>query len=100
MFYRPALHGNWNALSLTRRALKEKFPTPMVPLTTVLPNRQVFLPDPIEFIVEKVHLVVVPPPPTQYLFCPCQYHSTNVPYSSIHLPPTLSNINNWQHHQI
>ena len=32
MLYRPALHGNWNALSLTRRALKDKFPTPTVPL--------------------------------------------------------------------
>jgi hypothetical protein len=36
MLYRPALHGNWNALSLARRALKDKFPTPTVPLTTVL----------------------------------------------------------------
>jgi len=25
MLYRPALHGNWNALSLARRALKDKF---------------------------------------------------------------------------
>jgi hypothetical protein len=24
MLYRPALHGNWNALSLARRALKDK----------------------------------------------------------------------------
>jgi len=47
MLYRPALHGNWNALSIARRALKDKFPTPTVPLTAVLPNRQVFLPDPI-----------------------------------------------------
>jgi hypothetical protein len=45
MPYRPALHGNWNTLSFVRRALKDKFPTPTVPLTTVLPNRQVFLPD-------------------------------------------------------
>jgi len=45
MLYRPALHGNWNALSLARRALKDKFPTPKIPITTVLPNRQVFLPD-------------------------------------------------------
>jgi hypothetical protein len=45
MLYRPALHGNTNALNLARRALKDKFPTPTVPLTTVLPNRQVFLPD-------------------------------------------------------
>jgi hypothetical protein len=45
MLYRPALHGNWNAPSLARRALKDKFPpTPTVPLTTVLQNRQVFLP--------------------------------------------------------
>jgi hypothetical protein len=44
MLYRPALHGNWNALSLARKALKDKFPTPTVPLTAVLKNRQVFLP--------------------------------------------------------
>jgi hypothetical protein len=48
MLYRPALHGNWNGLSLARRALKDKFPTPTVPLTAVLPNRQVFLPDPVQ----------------------------------------------------
>jgi len=47
MLYRPALHGNLNALSLARRALKDKFPTPTIPLTAVLPNRQVFLPDPV-----------------------------------------------------
>ena len=47
MLYRPALHGNWNALSIARRALKDKFPTPTVPLTVVLQNRQVFLPDPV-----------------------------------------------------
>jgi len=47
MLYRPALHGNSNALSLARRALKDKFPTPTVPLTTVLQNRHVFLPDPV-----------------------------------------------------
>jgi len=34
-------------LSLVSRALKDKFPTPAVPLTTVLQNRQVFLPDPV-----------------------------------------------------
>jgi hypothetical protein len=45
MVYSPALHGNWNALNLARRALKDKFPTSTVPLTTVLQNRQVFLPD-------------------------------------------------------
>ena len=48
MLYRPALHGNSNALSLARRALKDKFPTPNIPLTTVLPNRQVFLPEPVD----------------------------------------------------
>jgi len=54
LLYRPALHGNWNALSLARRALKDKFPTPTIPLTAVLPNRQVFLSDPVVSIfVEK-----------------------------------------------
>jgi len=47
MLYRLALHDNWNALSLASRALKDKFSTPTVPLTTVLQNRQVFLPGPI-----------------------------------------------------
>ena len=47
MLYRRAFHGNWNALSLARRALKDIFPTPTIPLTAVLPNRQVFLPDPV-----------------------------------------------------
>jgi hypothetical protein len=47
MLYRPTLHGNWNAFSLARRVLMNKFPTPTVPLTAVLPNRQVFLPDPV-----------------------------------------------------
>ena len=45
MLYRSALHGNWNALRLARRALRDKFPMPMVPLRTVFQNRQVFLPD-------------------------------------------------------
>ena len=49
ILYRPAFHGNWNALSLTRRRLKDKFPTSMVPLTAGLPNRQVFLPDPVYY---------------------------------------------------
>ena len=49
MFYRPALHGNWYALSLVRKALKDIFPTPTVPLTAVLPNRQAFLPNPVHF---------------------------------------------------
>ena len=47
MLYRPSLHSNWNALSLARRALKGKFPTPTIPLTAVLPNHQVFLLDPV-----------------------------------------------------
>ena len=45
MLYRPALHGNWNALSLARSSLKDTFPTPTFPLIAVLPNRHVFLPD-------------------------------------------------------
>jgi len=48
LLYRPALHGNWNALSLARRTLKDKFPTPTIPLTAVLKNRHVFLPDPVK----------------------------------------------------
>jgi hypothetical protein len=51
MLYRPALHSNWNALSFTSRALKDKFPTLTVPLTTLLPNRQVFLPDPVHNLI-------------------------------------------------
>ena len=47
MLNRPALQCNWNAFSFARRALKDKFPTPTVPFTTVLHNRQVFLPDPV-----------------------------------------------------
>jgi hypothetical protein len=47
MLYRQALHDNWNALSPARRELKDKFPTPTVPLISVLQNRQVFLPDPV-----------------------------------------------------
>jgi hypothetical protein len=38
MLHRPALHGNWNVLSFARRELKDKFPTPTVPLTTCLLN--------------------------------------------------------------
>jgi hypothetical protein len=47
MLYRPALHGNWNTLNLARTPLKDKFPTPKISFTTVLTNRQVFLPDPV-----------------------------------------------------
>jgi len=47
MLYRPTLHGNWNALSLAKRELKDKFPTPTISLTAVLPYRQVFLPEPV-----------------------------------------------------
>jgi hypothetical protein len=57
MLYRPALHGNWNGLSLARRALKDKFPTPTVPLTTVLQNRQAFLPDPVYLHEHKSYVV-------------------------------------------
>jgi hypothetical protein len=34
-------------LTLARRDVKDKFPTPTVQFTAVLQNRQVFLPDPI-----------------------------------------------------
>jgi hypothetical protein len=47
MLYRPALNDNWSALSLVRRAIKDKFPTPTVRPTTVFPNRHVFLPKPV-----------------------------------------------------
>ena len=47
ILYRPALNDNRNALSLDRRALKDKFPTVTFPLTAVLLNRQVFLSDPV-----------------------------------------------------
>ena len=33
--------------------------------------------------------------PSTYVF-PCQYHSTNAPYSFIPLPPTLYGLRNWQ----
>ena len=55
MLYRPALHGNWSALCLARRALKNKFSTPTVPLTAALPNRQVFLPDPLLIHLPFLH---------------------------------------------
>src|SRR5215475_14303881 len=29
---------------------------------------------------------------SQHFSFPCQYHSTNAPYSFIHLPPTLYNV--------
>jgi hypothetical protein len=58
MLYRPVLHGNWNALSLARRAIKDKFPMPTVPLITVLQNRQVFLPDPVPSLRSHVVLPV------------------------------------------
>jgi len=69
MLYRPALHGNWNALSLARWALKDKFPTPTIPLTAVLPNRQVFLPDPV-------------------------YDELCLPYKSISIRDTTKNVDN------
>jgi hypothetical protein len=51
MLYRPALHVNWNAVSLARRALRDKFPMPTVSLTAVLPNCQVFLPDSVDIVI-------------------------------------------------
>ena len=56
MLYRPELHGNWNALSLAWRALKDKFSMLTVPLTTVLQNRQVFLPDRVHGTSPFVHI--------------------------------------------
>jgi len=47
MLYRPVLHGNLNALSHARRAVKDIFLMPTVPLTAVMPNHQVFLLDPV-----------------------------------------------------
>jgi hypothetical protein len=41
------------------------------------------------FVVDKVALGQVF---LQYFSFPCQYHSTNAPYSFIHLPPTLYNV--------
>ena len=55
MLYRPALRGNWSALSLARRALKDKFSTLTVPLTAALPNRQVFVPNPIFIHLSFLH---------------------------------------------
>ena len=46
ILYRPALHGNWSALSLARRALKDKFPTPKIPLTALLPSSSVISAEP------------------------------------------------------
>jgi hypothetical protein len=51
MLYRPALHSNWNVLSFAIRVLKDKIPTPTVPLTAVLPNRQLFLTDPVHNLI-------------------------------------------------
>ena len=62
ILYRPALRGNWSALSLARRPLKDKFPTPTILLTAVLPNRQVFLPNPVhgpsEGLVKRKLIIV------------------------------------------
>jgi hypothetical protein len=55
MVCRPALYGNSNALSLARKALMDKFPTPTVSLRTVLQNRQVFLPDPV-YVAATAHI--------------------------------------------
>jgi len=57
ILYRPAFHDNWNALSLTRRELKDKFPMPTVPLTAVLQIRQVFLPDPVYYAFLKIKVI-------------------------------------------
>ena len=53
MLYRPLLCGNWNNLSLTRIALKDKFPMRTVPLTAVLPNYQIFMLDPVGTVLQS-----------------------------------------------
>jgi len=64
ILYRPALHGNWSALSLARRSHKDKFPAPTVPPTDVLPYLQIFMPEPVELaacvrdLVEKPRVEV------------------------------------------
>jgi hypothetical protein len=58
MLYRPALHGNLNAVSLARRALKDKFPKPTFPFRTVLQNRQLFLLDPVLRYILHLKLVI------------------------------------------
>jgi len=45
MLYRPALHGNWNVLSLARRVLKEKIPYANDSTHRFVANRPVFLPN-------------------------------------------------------
>jgi hypothetical protein len=54
-------------LSLARRALKDKFPTPTVPLKTVLQNRQVFLAGPCIIRILRGNLMF-PPALTQSKF--------------------------------
>jgi hypothetical protein len=41
-----------------RRVLKDKFPTAVVPLTAVLPNCQVFLPDPVNESMNECEAMV------------------------------------------
>jgi hypothetical protein len=64
------------------------------------PRKLGFDPGPVRvgFVVEKWHLdrfisqlfsIMFL---SQYFSFPCQYHSTNAPYSFIHLPPTLYNV--------
>jgi hypothetical protein len=82
MLCRPALYGNSNALSLAKRALKDKFSTPTVPLRTVLQNRQVFLPDPV-YVAASAHIYI-------YIYIKCTrnggsfYQSHNISTASIH----------------
>jgi len=74
MLYRPALRGNWNALSLARRALKDKFPAATVPLTAVLQNRQVFLPDPVLWCIGTHDLVAACCSKCQYMNTKSRQH--------------------------
>jgi hypothetical protein len=40
--------------SIVTKALKDKFPTPTFPLTAVLRNLQVFLPDPVYTVLIRI----------------------------------------------
>ena len=74
MLCRPALHGNWNSLSFARSVLKDKFLTPTFPLTTVLPNRQVLLLDP---VCDQINGQVCTPLRASFIYCRSRYYGFN-----------------------
>ena len=47
------------SLMLYRRALNDKFPMPTIPLTAMMPNGQIFLPDPVHAVA--FHRNILPP---------------------------------------